>query len=95
MLSGGPPLAEYVSLFVVFLLHFNYTSLWLLVLMSLWPQMYNDDESLCIYISFVSSLRAHAEMHLRGKQNGTFLCRPSGKAVPAIGGIHTHTIDIV
>ena len=57
--------------------------------------MYNDDESLCIYISFVSSLRAHAEMHLRGKQNGTFLCRPSGKAVPAIGGIHTHTIDIV
>ena len=60
--------------------------------------MYNDDESLCVYIFcfLTTSLRPLAEMHLRGKQNGTFLCRPSGKAVPsAKGRIHTHTIDIV
>ncbi|XP_019854198.1 PREDICTED: phosphatidylinositol 3-kinase regulatory subunit gamma-like [Amphimedon queenslandica] len=45
---------------------------------------------------YVECDRAHAEMHLRHKQDGTFLCRPSGKAMQnAKGGLHTHTIDIV
>ena len=35
-------------------------------------------------------------MFLRGKNDGTFLCRPSGRAQQsAKGGLHTHTIDIV
>ena len=49
-----------------------------------------------LYYMISLSARAHAEMHLRGKQDGTFLCRPSGKAMQnAKGGLHTHTIDIV
>uniref|UniRef100_A0A1X7VM49 SH2 domain-containing protein n=1 Tax=Amphimedon queenslandica TaxID=400682 RepID=A0A1X7VM49_AMPQE len=45
---------------------------------------------------YIECDRLCAHRHLRGKQNGTFLCRPSRKAMPsAKGGLHTHTIDIV
>jgi phosphoinositide-3-kinase regulatory subunit len=40
--------------------------------------------------------RTQAENYLRAMKDGTFLCRPSGRAQQsAKGGLHTHTIDIV
>ena len=47
-------------------------------------------------IVFLSIYRQQSVLSLRGKQNGTFLCRPAGKAQQNTkGGLHTHTIDIV
>lgn len=49
-------------------------------------------------ISILLLIRSTAENYLRGKKNGTFLCRPSSSAKadnPTTGRLHTHTIDVV
>ena len=48
----------------------------------------------CIHILLFFRLKS-GEM-LRGKQNGTFLCRPTSKQSKLRNGeLHTHTVDVV
>ena len=46
-------------------------------------------------VAKMNYFRTQAEVLLRGKPLGTFLCRPAGKPQPTKGGLHTHTIDVV
>ncbi|XP_041378873.1 phosphatidylinositol 3-kinase regulatory subunit alpha-like, partial [Gigantopelta aegis] len=50
---------------------------------------------LALLLLQVFLIRSQSEHYLRGKQDGTFLCRPSGKSQEVKGALHTHTIDIV
>ena len=38
--------------------------------------------------------RTQSRKLLEGKQNGTFLCRPTGKQTTIGRAAHTHTVDI-